>query len=106
MGNTAYGVFGWINTVASTAPVSVNVAGGSVTTAGRNAHPVRAYMFSQMSTGAMTVGVTDGAAVSTTGVNAHGVLITQNGLGGIDADLTDAVISTANEFLRLHGLAQ
>ena len=96
VGTRAYGVFGWINTVGSTAPVSVNVAGGSVTTAGENAHAVRAYTFSQTSTGAITVGVTDGAAVSTTGRNAHGVLITQNGLAGIDADLTDAVISTAN----------
>ena len=96
MGRRSYGVFGWINTVASTAPVSVTVAGGSVTTAGENAHAVRAYVFSQASTGAMVVGVTDGAAISTTGRNAHGVLATQNGRGGIDADLTDAVISTAN----------
>ncbi len=96
MGTRAYGVFGWISTVGSTAPVSVNVAGGSVATAGVNAHAVRAYTFSQTSTGAITVGVTDGAALSTTGRNAHGVLITQNGLAGIDADLTDAVISTAN----------
>ena len=96
MGLRGYGVFGWINTVGSTAPVSVNVAGGSVTTAGENSHAVRAYTFSQTGTGAITVGVTDGAALSTTGVNAHGVLITQNGLAGIDADLTDAVISTAN----------
>ena len=96
MGDRGYGVFGWINTVGSTAPVSVVVAGGSVTTAGRNAHAVRAYTFSQTGTGAITVGVTDRAALSTTGVNAHGVLITQNGLAGIDADLTDAVISTAN----------
>ena len=96
MGLRGYGVFGSLTTAASTAPLSVNVAGGSVTTAGQNAHAVRAYRFSQTGTGAITVGVTDGAALSTTGLNAHGVLITQNGLAGIDADLTDAVISTAN----------
>ncbi len=96
MGLRGYGVFGSLTTAASTAPLSVNVAGGSVATAGQNAHAVRAYRFSQTGTGAITVGVTDGAALSTTGVNAHGVLITQNGLAGIDADLTDAVISTAN----------
>ncbi len=96
MGLRGYGVIGQITTAASTAPLSVNVAGGSVATAGQNAHAVRAYRFSQTGTGAITVGVTDGAALSTTGRNAHGVLITQNGLAGIDADLTDAVISTAN----------
>ncbi len=96
MGLRGYGVFGSLTTAASTAPLSVNVAGGSVTTAGQNAHAVRAYRFSQTGTGAITVGVTDGAELSTTGLNAHGVLITQNGLAGIDADLTDAVISTAN----------
>ena len=96
MGLRGYGVFGSLTTAASTAPLSVNVAGGSVATAGQNAHAVRAYRFSQTGTGAITVGVTDGAALSTTGLNAHGVLITQNGLAGIDADLTDAVISTAN----------
>ena len=96
MGLRGYGVFGSLTTAASTAPLSVNVAGGSVATAGQNAHAVRAYRFSQTGTGAITVSVTDGAALSTTGVNAHGVLITQNGLAGIDADLTDAVISTAN----------
>ena len=78
--------------------VDIDMTGGTVTTAGKDAHGIYGYVANTASAGALTIDVTGGASIKTTGDVARGVHGYHRGTGGIDVDLTDdSSVTTAGK---------
>ncbi len=84
--------------VGASGDVDIDMTGGTVTTEGEDAMGVWGYVGNTASGGALTIDVTGGASIKTTGEGARGVYGYHRGTGGIDVDMTDgSSVTTAGE---------
>ena len=98
-GRLASGLRSLNNYSRNASPMTIDLAGGSISTTGEGAYGIIGH--NRASTGIVDIDLA-GGSISTAGVRAHGIWVLHGGSGGIDVDMAGGTISTTGE--AAHGL--